>query len=145
MCQICRRTVILFGVGILIIGNFYDIRNGRIPGVLQRFAVSYFVVAMIILFVPKVPNFLVAGDASATAPALAHGRTGSAHELEQAATLASLSKRWIFILSHLADVAPYILEWVAILIIMLIHTLLTFSMEVPGCPTGTTLFHSSSS
>lgn len=50
--KIVRRTIILFALG-LFINQSVDIVNIRIPGVLQRFAISYFVVSMVILFVPK--------------------------------------------------------------------------------------------
>ena len=50
--KIARRTIILFGLG-LFINKSNDIVNIRIPGVLQRFAISYLVVSLIILFVPK--------------------------------------------------------------------------------------------
>lgn len=91
---------------------------------------------MIILFVPKLPRFLVVQETTAIAPPLAHGRTRR-DDLSQAAKMASMNTTAISILGHLSDVAPYLLEWVAALVIIMIHTLLTFLLKVPGCPTGT--------
>lgn len=51
--RIVRRTFILFALGLLVNSN-YDMSHARIPGVLQRFAISYFVVALIMVFVPKI-------------------------------------------------------------------------------------------
>ncbi|XP_065909111.1 heparan-alpha-glucosaminide N-acetyltransferase-like [Dysidea avara] len=43
--QVIRRSIILFGLG-LFLNNGFDLQHWRIPGVLQRFGVSYFAVAM---------------------------------------------------------------------------------------------------
>jgi len=51
--KVFRRSVILFALG-LFINNGFDVANWRIPGVLQRFAIAYFMVSMIIIFVPKI-------------------------------------------------------------------------------------------
>lgn len=40
--KIVRRSVILFGLG-LFLNNGFDLQHWRIPGVLQRFGVSYLV------------------------------------------------------------------------------------------------------
>ena len=48
--KITRRTLIIFGLG-LVLGGFpeYDLSTIRIPGVLQRIAVCYFIVSLIFL------------------------------------------------------------------------------------------------
>ena len=48
-----RRSIILFGLGLFLINNGHNYENWRIPGVLQRFGVSYFVVSMALIFVPR--------------------------------------------------------------------------------------------
>ncbi|XP_033644142.1 heparan-alpha-glucosaminide N-acetyltransferase-like [Asterias rubens] len=50
--KIIRRTVILFALGIMLDGGM-ELKTFRVPGVLQRFAVSYFVVAMLHLISAK--------------------------------------------------------------------------------------------
>ena len=56
--KISRRTVLLFAIGVIFINVVFDLRFGRVPGVLQRFAVSYLVVALVIVFVPKAITLL---------------------------------------------------------------------------------------
>ena len=53
MYKIVRRTVILFALG-LIVNNCFLIDQCRVPGVLQRFAVSYFFTVLIVIFVPRI-------------------------------------------------------------------------------------------
>jgi heparan-alpha-glucosaminide N-acetyltransferase len=50
--KLVRRTAILFALG-LIVNNCYHVEFCRVPGVLQRFAVSYFFTSLIVLFVPR--------------------------------------------------------------------------------------------
>ncbi|XP_029179272.2 heparan-alpha-glucosaminide N-acetyltransferase-like [Acropora millepora] len=46
--KIVRRTIILFGLGLLV-SNYADLANYRVPGVLQRFAACYFILSMLLL------------------------------------------------------------------------------------------------
>ncbi len=50
--KVVRRTAILFAMG-LIVNNCFVVQQCRVPGVLQRFAVSYFFTTLIVLFVPR--------------------------------------------------------------------------------------------
>lgn len=52
--KIVRRSFLLFAMGMILINNGYDVTNWRIPGVLQRFGVSYGVIAFVVVFVPKI-------------------------------------------------------------------------------------------
>uniref|UniRef100_A0A7S3GFP6 DUF5009 domain-containing protein n=1 Tax=Palpitomonas bilix TaxID=652834 RepID=A0A7S3GFP6_9EUKA len=54
--QVLRRSVILIGLG-LFLNNGHDLAHWRIPGVLQRFGVSFFVVALLCLFGPRVKRW----------------------------------------------------------------------------------------
>ncbi|EDQ84352.1 uncharacterized protein MONBRDRAFT_30330 [Monosiga brevicollis MX1] len=137
--KIFRRMLILFAFGIFIIGNFHDLRNGRIPGVLQRFAVSYLVVALVMLYAPKMESWCASVSTSdSPTPALVRGiaKPGSGHQLDVAADIAEM-KPWVrTFLLHTRDLTPYIWEWVAMFVIIIIHTCITFLLPVPGCPTG---------
>src|SRR6185437_13066813 len=53
LLALLRRAAILFCLG-LFLNNGHYLNDWRIPGVLQRFAVAYFVVGAIYLFVPKI-------------------------------------------------------------------------------------------
>ena len=53
MYKILRRTAILFALG-LIVNNCFIIEQCRVPGVLQRFAVSYLFTVLIVIFVPRI-------------------------------------------------------------------------------------------
>ena len=52
--KIVRRSVLLFLIGLIFINNGYDLNAWRIPGVLQRFAFSYFFIAVIVSYVPLI-------------------------------------------------------------------------------------------
>lgn len=58
--RIFKRTVILFGVGVLL--NWLPFQESlssvRIPGVLQRIALAYFFAAMLTLYVPRIKAIL---------------------------------------------------------------------------------------
>ncbi|XP_020913771.2 heparan-alpha-glucosaminide N-acetyltransferase [Exaiptasia diaphana] len=49
--KIIRRSLILFGLGVFT-SNFNDLEYYRVPGVLQRFAICYFVIAVMQLYLP---------------------------------------------------------------------------------------------
>jgi len=60
--QIIRRTLILFALGLFLNWMpYFDIANGRIPGVLQRIALCYFFVSWIILFLKRKWQWILAG------------------------------------------------------------------------------------
>ncbi|KAM7430371.1 hypothetical protein ABFA07_018897 [Porites harrisoni] len=48
--KIIRRTLILFGLGLLV-SNLADLEYYRVPGVLQRFAACYFIISMLQLII----------------------------------------------------------------------------------------------
>lgn len=50
--KIIRRSVMLFLLG-MFLNNGFDLGNWRIPGVLQRFAVGYLLIALIVSYIPK--------------------------------------------------------------------------------------------
>lgn len=52
--KIFRRSVLLFLIGLIFINNGYDLGAWRVPGVLQRFAFSYFFIAIIVSYVPLI-------------------------------------------------------------------------------------------
>ncbi|XP_078348183.1 heparan-alpha-glucosaminide N-acetyltransferase-like isoform X1 [Oculina patagonica] len=59
--KIVRRTIILFGLG-LFVSNYADLAHYRIPGVLQRFAACYFIIAMLQLVInPGMDSVLPVG------------------------------------------------------------------------------------
>lgn len=50
MAQVIKRTLIIFGLGLVLAGfPFFNLSTIRIPGVLQRIAVCYFVASLIVL------------------------------------------------------------------------------------------------
>ncbi|XP_013789471.2 heparan-alpha-glucosaminide N-acetyltransferase-like [Limulus polyphemus] len=101
--NILKRSCILFALGIILntYGGYNNLQKIRIPGVLQRFGISYFVVSSVHLLFTK-PN-----------------------DIHQ-------KKIW----ASVRDILPYWLEWLIMFGILLTHILLTFLLEVPGCPKG---------
>ncbi|CAC5409634.1 HGSNAT [Mytilus coruscus] len=99
--KIFRRSCILFILGLVINTNgssSVDMTELRIPGVLQRFAVTYFITATVHMFVAKLPDTMT-------------------------------DKRF-------KDITDYWVEWIIISWLILVHTCLTFLLDVPGCGKG---------
>ena len=53
LIKIIKRSVILFSLGFFFYTRNYDYAHARISGVLERFGVTFLVVALIASFVPK--------------------------------------------------------------------------------------------
>eukprot|EP00357_Protocruzia_adherens_P026441 CAMPEP_0115013430 /NCGR_PEP_ID=MMETSP0216-20121206/25402_1 /TAXON_ID=223996 /ORGANISM="Protocruzia adherens, Strain Boccale" /LENGTH=667 /DNA_ID=CAMNT_0002382825 /DNA_START=14 /DNA_END=2014 /DNA_ORIENTATION=+ len=96
MFRIIERTLKLFFLGLFIVNEAYDLQKMRVPGVLQRFAISYLTVSLIVIYVPKI-------------------RTQN---------------------RMFADILPFIYQWIVVLAILFLWVILTFAMDVPGCPKG---------
>ncbi|KAI6656562.1 Heparan-alpha-glucosaminide N-acetyltransferase-like [Oopsacas minuta] len=104
--QIVRRSVILFGLGVLFVNNCYDLATCRVPGVLQRFAITYFVCAsieFIFLFV---------------------------YRIKWLAKLAT----WIPNLA--IDLYYTSFQWVIMFVIEIIWLAITFGLQFDDCPRG---------
>eukprot|EP01137_Pigoraptor_chileana_P002065 Opistho-2@180 len=93
--KILQRSATLFALG-LFLNNGHDLGYWRIPGVLQRFGVSYMFVSLIVLFVPMVDT-----------------RFGP-----------------------FQDITAHVLHWLVILILIAVHVIVTFLLDVPGCGRG---------
>ena len=103
------RFVELFVLG-LFLNNGKDLGKWRIGGILQRIALSSFIVSLVAIFTPKLFR-----------PKKSPG--GAPHA----------QKRIVIVLG---DMAPFLLEYVVILAIVGVHTGLTFGLDVPGCGRG---------
>lgn len=100
--KIVRRSIILFALGFFVSSSgAHNFTRWRFMGVLQRFALTYFV-------------------------------TASIHLLFMVSSNTKITSRW----HSLQDISLYWKEWVVQLILVVIHTCLTFLLRVPGCPTG---------
>ncbi|XP_070185611.1 heparan-alpha-glucosaminide N-acetyltransferase-like isoform X2 [Littorina saxatilis] len=103
--KIVRRSIILFALGLLINSggksDGVDLSRFRIPGVLQRFAGTYLIVATIHLIFARPYD---------------ESRYGK--------------------FAAIRDMTEFWPEWVFHLILVGVHTAITFGMNVPGCPTG---------
>ncbi|KAL0280852.1 UNVERIFIED_CONTAM: hypothetical protein PYX00_002018 [Menopon gallinae] len=108
LLNIIKRAVILFALGLMTstIGVGPDLDNLRIPGVLQRIAVSYFVVALLgLCFTPR------------TSPSENRFAVSDCREIFQ-------------------DVIILFPQWIVILSVVAAHCYLVFFFPVPGCPSG---------
>eukprot|EP01105_Mastigella_eilhardi_P007545 TRINITY_DN1899_c0_g1_i2.p1 TRINITY_DN1899_c0_g1~~TRINITY_DN1899_c0_g1_i2.p1 ORF type:complete len:401 (+),score=130.90 TRINITY_DN1899_c0_g1_i2:31-1233(+) len=102
-----QRSVELFVIG-LFLNNGYDVAHWRIPGVLQRFGVTFFVVAMIVIYVPKLRFTQIPTD--------------------------SFERSWSQEL--VCDILPYMLEYIIVLLITTVFLVVTFALDVPHCGRG---------
>ena len=100
--RVVKRTALLFLLGLTLNSKHTnDLNQLRIPGVLQRFAVTYFAVAMLeIVF------------------------KSDAEEITQA---------WWAPVRDIVDSAA---QWLVVIAMISLHTILLFRLEVPGCPKG---------
>ncbi|KAG7169013.1 heparan-alpha-glucosaminide N-acetyltransferase-like [Homarus americanus] len=102
--RILKRAIKLFILGIILnsLGGWIYLDKYRIPGVLQRFAITYLVTAGIALaFTPEQPP-QYQSDVG-------------------------------IIMSDVIQILP---QWAVHLLIVMAHTLITFLLPVPDCPTG---------
>jgi heparan-alpha-glucosaminide N-acetyltransferase len=100
----------------MFVNNGNDLVHWRILGTLQRLAITYFITAFIVIYVPVfIPEVLPSEDTITT------GLLDSK----------KLGKRRFF-----KDLSPFWLQWIVVLGLLAVHTLLTFFLPVPGCPTG---------
>ncbi|XP_039308339.1 heparan-alpha-glucosaminide N-acetyltransferase isoform X2 [Solenopsis invicta] len=110
--QICysilKRGFLLFLIGVALntLGTNAQLENIRIFGVLQRFGVTYLVVGLLYLCFP----------------------------LQQSKTLQNSSSTWIIV--EIQDIINLLPHWLVMLVLIIVHCSLTFSLPVPECPTG---------
>ncbi|KAJ0050712.1 hypothetical protein NL108_005107, partial [Boleophthalmus pectinirostris] len=106
--KVVWRTLLLFGIGIVIINPNYcqgplSWDNLRIPGVLQRLAWSYLVVACLDLLVARAHLDIITTDT------------------------------WW---SPILDILLYWPSWLCVVLLEVLWLCLTFLLPVPDCPTG---------
>lgn len=131
--KVLQRGLILALLGLLLEssdgGASVDLAHLRLPGVLQRLAVSYVVVALI--------EVHFAEDYHANP----HQVTAGSGKMKQIFTHHNVKvscdvniyfqHTWM---AHVRDVLPYWAEWVFMLGLVALHLVLTFMVQVPGCP-----------
>ena len=117
------RFAELFLLG-LFLNNGYNLATWRIGGILQRIAASSLIVSLIAAFVPK----------------LFHPRRGARGGSASGSASASIQEICPYTPSRafiaLADIAPFLLEYVAVLALVAVHTGIIFGLSVPGCGRG---------
>lgn len=111
LAKVIRRSIILVGLG-LFLNNGWDLDHWRIPGVLQRFGVSYFFVALIIMFIPKYTSTKI--------------RIKNVHDNASFKSVGGV----------LADLSPYWLQWAVAGLLLIVFFLVTFLVDVPNCGKG---------
>ncbi|XP_011685533.1 PREDICTED: heparan-alpha-glucosaminide N-acetyltransferase [Wasmannia auropunctata] len=106
--SILKRSFLLFLIGVALntLGTDAQLENIRIFGVLQRFGVTYLVVGLVYLCFPP----------------------------QQSKTLQKSSSIWI--IREMQDILSLLPHWSVMLILVIVHCALTFSLPIPGCPAG---------
>eukprot|EP01102_Stenamoeba_stenopodia_P018071 TRINITY_DN6579_c0_g1_i3.p1 TRINITY_DN6579_c0_g1~~TRINITY_DN6579_c0_g1_i3.p1 ORF type:complete len:477 (-),score=96.36 TRINITY_DN6579_c0_g1_i3:96-1526(-) len=116
LIKVTRRSVILFALG-LFISNGASLPYYRVPGVLQRFGVTYFVNSLIIMYIPKLTVYEATDSDRQTL-------------LGNSDSKPKKPKHWA------KDFIPYSFQWHSVLALLALYLCLTFFLHVPGCPTG---------
>jgi heparan-alpha-glucosaminide N-acetyltransferase len=111
--KLARRSAILFGLGLLVSNGQQPLQTLRIPGVLQRFSVSFAVVSLIMWLCP---------DSTARPASASNSGAGAG---------AGSSKR-----HALSDITDHKEQWLCVLGLLALHCALTFGLDVPGCGRG---------
>lgn len=117
MYKITKRSILLFFFG-LVTSNTSEIflANLRIMGVLQRFAITYMITALVELIYFRSNNFAYVDHAG--------------FEINWPASKFSLIK------SYAKEILYYPLQWVIMALIATVWVLFTYFLPVEGCPTG---------
>ena len=120
----------------LLILGWINLAYVRVPGVLQRFAICYFVVAITGVLAARIhgdeddsekviQGFVVQRETLLLINQLAI--------LPLASVCLSLQKGlW----RKVEDITKHYTRWAVAFALLIVHTLITFLLPVPGCPTG---------
>nr|XP_002120178.1 heparan-alpha-glucosaminide N-acetyltransferase-like [Ciona intestinalis] len=108
--KLIRRTVLLFGLGMFVVNHSTSWAAFRVPGVLQRFAIAYFLPFVLQWAFHLTPI-----------------------EIETRAKTNEGELKWWH---WCKDVVPYWLQWLIVLAMEALWLFLTFLLPIPGCPTG---------
>ncbi|EGC32733.1 hypothetical protein DICPUDRAFT_49381 [Dictyostelium purpureum] len=150
--KLVRRSAILFALG-LFINNGVNLQHWRILGVLQRFAISYLIVGLIMLFVPLWRFRPSPSDINLNIDQQQHviapldfnidpaqqqsiNNNNNNNNNNNSSDKIYSGKNNSFINNYLADLAPYWIQWLVALLLLAGWFLLMFLVPVPGCPKG---------
>eukprot|EP01125_Pyxidicula_operculata_P018410 TRINITY_DN6539_c0_g1_i1.p1 TRINITY_DN6539_c0_g1~~TRINITY_DN6539_c0_g1_i1.p1 ORF type:complete len:697 (+),score=149.63 TRINITY_DN6539_c0_g1_i1:1577-3667(+) len=111
--KIVRRSIILFALGEFLYSYNLQFIYWRIPGVLQRFSISYLVVGLI-MFIPKIESL---------AKQTRFGNGSGGNEQER-------------FTDNFVDFLPYLPQWIVVLVLLSAYLMITFLVNVPGCGAG---------
>ena len=145
LVRVVRRAVILFVLGLAVSndgGGASTLAQLRLMGVLQRFALSYLIVALILLFSPKLgaaregarPVGVV--DAAGGADALDDEAAVEEQAGQSSASRWRSAARRLIGRPSLREYSHHAVEMCVVLLLVVVHLLVTFTLPVPGCPTG---------
>ena len=119
--KIFKRVILLFFFGLMISNDSSKgLSELRIMGVLQRFSVTYLLVAFLELLYFKMNNY--------TYP--------DPNELLLESSSTAIPGKWVSVKLKFIEIFYFPLQWLIVISWALIWTLLTFLLPVDGCPTG---------
>jgi heparan-alpha-glucosaminide N-acetyltransferase len=119
--KIAKRTALLFFFGLYTSNSYNSLLNRfRIMGVLQRFAISYFVCALIELLYFHMNNYK-------------YVETIDTLDTEY---LSLRSSKMLILKNALKEIVFYPIQWLIILFLTILWLLVTFLLPVKNCPTG---------
>lgn len=161
--SLTRRSLTLAALG-MFLNNGHYINYWRLPGVLQRFGLAYFVIGSMYIFMPKFTakkerpllaessseadmnmntDYDTVGSGVSTSHEEPHGPSINEHRSDVEGGNRRISRRRrggtrlpSCCVDHFTDIYPHVLEYVFVGLLVLAWFLITFLLPVPGCPTG---------
>eukprot|EP00759_Apiculatamorpha_spiralis_P015626 PhF_6_TR22268/c0_g1_i1/m.31485/K10532/HGSNAT; heparan-alpha-glucosaminide N-acetyltransferase len=125
-----RRSCSMFWLGLFLATNQENgvkFTSWRIPGVLQRFGISFFANAMVLHFVPT--------SSTSSEPEAGHLNAVTSTQGVESQTEQTSSPS-MFSLANVREIVAYKWQWLAMLFIHFMWYIITFAIPIPGCPRG---------
>eukprot|EP01035_Chromulina_nebulosa_P001344 gene1344-1794_t len=133
--RVCRRSLILFLIG-MFLANGYEYTTWRVPGVLQYFAVAYFVTSASVLIVfARTKNTLRSLSTDHWEPLPTADFPGY-NDKEPAGSGFGLWQSLKYLAYRSRILTAYRFEWLIQLGILIVFLSVCLGVAAPGCPVG---------
>lgn len=122
--RVCRRSFILFGLG-MFLANGYEYTTWRVPGVLQYFAISYFITSATVLLFHETTQRRIHIVLDQEIQRNEYNKDSGCSVFDR-----------ILACRKSAILTAYCYEWIVQLAIIAIYIGIAYGVSAPGCPRG---------